>query len=164
VSRKAWAAALALGSGMTALPVSAAINCSVSVPAAVTFGQYDVFDPANLDAVGTVRLACTRVSAPSATVTYSIALSAGLGGAYLPSRQLGSGANRLNYNLHTDAARSQIWGNGSGGSAVVTGITARLTPARPSVTVDLSMYGRIPALQDVAVGGYFDLITVTVTY
>jgi spore coat protein U-like protein len=160
----ARAAALVLAGGLACAPARAAINCSISVSTPVAFGQYDVFNPVAVDTVGALRMVCNRVSAPSARVSYSIALSPGFGGAYVPSRQLSGGATRMNYNLYIDAARSQIWGDGSGGSAVVTGTTARLTPARPSVTVNHSVYGRIPALQDLAVGGYFDFITVTVTY
>jgi spore coat protein U-like protein len=142
----------------------AAVSCSVSVSTPVAFSQYDVYGPTSVDAVGVAQVTCTRLSSPNQSVNYSLALSRGLSATYLPSRQMASGANRISYNLNIDAARLQIWGDGTGGSNIVTGATARLTRRVPSDSVAHNIYGRIPAGQDVGVGAYSDTITLTVTY
>jgi spore coat protein U-like protein len=142
----------------------AAVSCSVSVSTPVAFSQYDVYNPTSVDAAGVAQVTCTRLSPPNQRVNYSLALSPGFSGSYVPSRQMASGANRINYNLHVDAARLQIWGNGTGGSNIVSGATARLTRRVPSDSVTHTIYGRVPAGQDAAVGAYSDTITLTVTY
>jgi spore coat protein U-like protein len=75
-----------------------------------------------------------------------------------------SGGNLINYNLYVDVARSQIWGNGTGGSNIVTGTTAKLTAAAPFASVTHNIYGRTPAAQDAGVSAYSDTITLTVTF
>jgi spore coat protein U-like protein len=74
-----------------------------------------------------------------------------------------SGAQLLSYNLYFDAAYTQIRGNGTGGSQQ-GGATFTLTPSAPTGSTTSVIYGRIPALQDVAAGSYTDTIIVTVTY
>jgi spore coat protein U-like protein len=162
--RAAYAKALMLGGLMCCSQGWAAVSCSVSVPTPVAFGQYDVYGPTSVDATGVAQVTCTRLSPPNQSVSYSLALSRGLSATYLPSRQMASGANRISYNLNIDAARLQIWGDGTGGSNIVTGATARLTRRVPSDSVAHNIYGRIPAGQDVGVGAYSDTITLTVTY
>jgi spore coat protein U-like protein len=142
----------------------AAVSCSVSVPTPVAFSPYDVYNPTSVDAAGVAQVTCTRLSPPSQSVNYSLALSRGLSATYLPSRQMASGANRISYNLNIDTARLQIWGDGTGGSNIVSGTTARLTRRMPSASVAHNIYGRIPSGQDVGVGTYSDTITLTVTY
>ena len=67
-----------------------------------------------------------------------------------------SGTNQLNYNLYTDAARTVVWGNGSGTSSIQTVARNR--------TTTLNVYGQIPAGQDAVVGNYTDTILATVTF
>ena len=75
-----------------------------------------------------------------------------------------SGGNPLGYNLYTTNLYSVVWGDGSGSNATVSG-TMRLTSPNPSQMKTHTVYGRIPALQDAAVGSdYQDNVTVTVTY
>jgi spore coat protein U-like protein len=67
-----------------------------------------------------------------------------------------SGANVLTYNLYTSAARTVIWGDGTGGSSTIS--------ARSNSTTILDLFGQIPAGQDVGVGTYTDSITTTVIF
>ena len=62
-----------------------------------------------------------------------------------------------------DAAYTQIRGDGTGGSQT-GGATLSLTPGNPTQTSTSTIYGRIPASQDVAAGAYADTIVVTITY
>lgn len=66
-------------------------------------------------------------------------------------------SDQLDCNLCTGAARTTIWGDGTDGSVTVT-------RAFNNNRVRLSMYGRIPAMEDIAPGSYTDRITATVTF
>ncbi len=66
------------------------------------------------------------------------------------------GGSSLNYNLYTTSGRTIVWGNGTGGSNTRT--------ASRNTNTTLSIFGEIPAAQDVAVGSYLDSITATVNF
>jgi spore coat protein U-like protein len=142
-------AALVAGSTRTT-EAQAGVSCSVSATG-VAFGAYDVLASSPADSSGTISILCNRNR--SVTVT----MSAGSSGSY-SSRTLRKGADALNYNLFLDAARTQIWGNNSGGSGQLD-----LTVAR-NATSTVPVYGRIPARQNAAIGSYNDSIIVTVIY
>ena len=126
-----------------------AVNCSVS-STPIGFGTYDVFSSSNLDTTGSVRVKC----APGNT-TYTISLQAGLNGSINNRKmQNSSGNGKMNYNLYIDAARSIIWGDGTGGTVTVTNNSPK------SITV----YARIPAGQNVSTGSYSDSVTVLVSF
>ena len=74
-----------------------------------------------------------------------------------------SGANPLNYNLYFDAAYTQVRGDGTGGSQT-GGANFTLSNSNKTDSTTSTIYGRAPALQDVAAGTYSDTITVTITY
>jgi spore coat protein U-like protein len=69
----------------------------------------------------------------------------------------------LDYNLYYDAGYTEIRGNGTGGSQT-GGATFTLTPGAPTQSTSDTMYGRMPAGQNAAVGTYSDSIMVTITY
>jgi spore coat protein U-like protein len=88
---------------------------------------------------------------------YNIGLNAGTGaGATVAARKMTSGANLLTYSLFQDAARLVVWGNTIGTDTVALVGTGLAVPT--------TVFGRIPALQNVAVGSYTDTITATVTF
>jgi spore coat protein U-like protein len=118
----------------------------------VNFGTYDVFSSTDLPSTGTVRYQCTNLWWSNVTVY----LSKGSAPNNNP-RQMARGADRISYNLYLDAAHTQIWGDPSPysyshfywwGNADVT----------------LTIYGLIPALQDVTRGSYSDSVTATVNF
>jgi spore coat protein U-like protein len=106
-----------------------------------------VFSPTALNGAGTVSVAC------SPATSYSVGLSTG-NGSY-SQRRLSSGSATLDYNLYTDASRSIVWGDGTSGSSTVGG---------NGESVDHTVYGRIPAQQNVTAGNYGDTVIVTVTF
>lgn len=120
----------------------------------VSFGSYDVFVAVPLDSTGTVTVSCDSRT----DVTVSIGPS-GTSGGFNP-RQIGrvSGSDRLNYNLFTTASRTVIWGDGTAGTSTV--LISNVRRGRPETR---TIYGRIPAGQDVSVGSYSDSLTVTIT-
>jgi spore coat protein U-like protein len=147
-----------LGLALMVLSTAArAVSCNVSATS-VAFGSYNVFNASPLNATGTITVHCTNLLA--LLVNYNIKLSKGLSGSYAP-RQMANGANRLNYNLYTDATRLTVWGDGSGGTSFVSN---SLLAVVLGVTVNHTVYGRVLALQNVAVGSYSDNITVTLTF
>jgi spore coat protein U-like protein len=128
------------------LPGLATAACTLSVQSA-NFGAYDVFDNSPVDSVGNVNVAC------DVTTSYTIALGPG-SGTYV-NRHMLSGSNELLYNLYTDAARTIVWGDGSGSTATVVS---------SGINNNHTIYGRIPARQNVSVGAYADTVIVTLTF
>jgi spore coat protein U-like protein len=146
-----------LGAGAALLaavsqPSLAAPSCTFTSVTAVSFGNYDVFATLpNNNGVGSLTIRCIGGGGPSFVVT----LSTGQSNSYA-SRVMKSGVNPLNYNLYTSAARTVVWGDGTGGSSAGT--------APANGTTALSVFGQIPAGQDAAVGTYTDSITATVNF
>ena len=140
--------ATGLGVGLSiaaiASPASAAI-CDVN-PQGVSFGNYDPLSATALDGVGNINVTCNEV------VPFSVSFDQGQGS--YAERRLIAGADWLGYNLYINASRAVVWGDG------VTGSTVDAT----GNNVDLPVYGRIPAQQNIPAGVYLGSITVTVTY
>lgn len=129
------------------VPMVVSAACSLSV-GSLNFGSYDVFDSSHTDSSGWIEVSC------DAATSYTLTLSAGAGS--YSQRTLVNGTHTLNYNLYSDVARSQVWGDGTGSTVTVTGNTDSLA----SHTV----YGRILANQNVNVGNYVDSIIVTLEF
>ena len=137
----------------------AAITCTFSSTPGMGFGAYDDSSAVATDSTTSVVVQCFRVAGPAdVTVTLQIGPSATSG--TISPRQMGSGANRLSYNLYRDSGRSQVWGQTSGVDTVTTTITN--VPNNGSKTGTFVIYGRIPALQSVAAGAYSDSVQITV--
>jgi len=152
---------IAAASCLMSAPAWAAITCGASA-SGVVFGVYPQASPTPLDSTGLITLTCTKSPGPDNTLTYSIALSAGASGSYA-ARTMTSGASTLSYNLYTDLARTLIWGNGIGGAQTVNGSVQGLSGSAATI-FNFTIYGRVPALQNVNPGSYTDSIVVTVTY
>lgn len=142
---------LAAFAALAALSLAPAAYADCTVTAgSLSFGSYDVFSSTALDSVATITYSC---SAPAVSPTLS--LSRGGAPTFSP-RQLLQGTNALSYNLFLDAARTTIWGDGTGGtSTFACSLGTNLTA---------SVYGRIFALQNVPAGSYSDSITATIVF
>ena len=152
-----WACAL-LAALLGARAHADVSSCTISA-SGVAFGTYTPATPATLTGTGTINLTCT-VTTKKSTVT--IDLSTGSSGSYA-TRTLRSGTDVLNYNLYLDAADTQVWGDGTGGSLEDTvPIIAHGNGSQASAT--FTIYGAVAALQDPAPGSYTDTITVTVNF
>jgi spore coat protein U-like protein len=130
-------------------PVIAA--CTIGTTS-VSFGAYDVFNAAPGDSTGTVVFDCDRRD------PITIALDRGGAPSFNPRRMLKL-SEPLNYNLYLDAARTTIWGDGSGGTQVYSNSRP---PRNQNVTV--TIFGRIPARQDISSGSYTNTITATINF
>lgn len=122
--------------------------CSFQTVTPVNFGAYNPLSSANDDANGQLRVRCT----PSAS--FVVRLSKGSSSTFNP-RTLKNGSQTLNYNLFRNAARTEIWGDGTGGTFTVSG---------SGTNVNITVRGRVPGSQDVSVGSYSDTIVATVTF
>jgi spore coat protein U-like protein len=139
----------AAGLAAVAIAVRAAPTCKNLSVTPVAFGMYSPVATVPLDAVGTITYKCAGALAPAIT------LSRGSAPTYSP-REMRQGAQVLQYNLYIDAARTVIWGDGTGGSSTYTGTSG----GAQSVPV----YGSIFPLQDAGAGNYSDTIIVTINF
>jgi len=146
----------------TAATTTATFQVTANVASQCTVSALDLgfgaVDPlgANVDQTTTVTVRCTK------NTPYTVGLNAGTTtGATLAQRLMANGADTMNYNLYTDAARTTIWGNSAAAPTWVSGTGAGLGTAQV-----LTVYGRVPTGQTgLAVGSYLEpTITVTVTY
>lgn len=136
-----------------------AITCSLAA-GNVAFGGYDVFSPASLDSSGALVVTCSRAGGPpNATVSIAIGPSMTSGSIVNRRMQMPGGADFLGYNLFLDASRTSVWGNTAGVDTFVQTITV---PNNGSVQISATIFGRIPAGQDVRMGIYSDTVVVTV--
>ena len=144
--------------GIPAQPVYALLaSCTVSTTN-ISFGVYDVFSPGNNDATGYINVSCSSLL--SLLVSYNILLSAG-GGSYAARLMSDGAGHSLGYNLYTAANRTIIWYDGTGGTGTVSD---SYLLGVGTVNKEYSVYGRIPARQNVYAGNYSDNVTITINY
>ena len=132
--------------------------CSLAV-SGMSFGEYDVSSPINLDSIGTINLNCTNMNNQPQTVSISMGVSSVSN--LITNRKMKtiSGNDTLNYNLFLDATYSSVWGNTIG----LDTFTQTIMPTSGGTTQsNITVFGRIPAGQDVSVGVYSDSVTVTI--
>ena len=142
----------ATASSTMSVTATVTANCTVSTTA-LAFGNVNTISGSDVDSTGSLSIRCTNGTPWSATA----GVGSGSGASYA-NRRMTSGANLLNYNIYTTAARTVVWGNGTSGTAPIPGTG---TGAAQAVTV----YGRVSSGQTSApAGAYADTVAVTVTY
>ena len=142
-----------LAAGALSAAATAEAACTISTTA-VNFGTYNVFSASPDDATGQVTYRCTAPRPPLVTIQ----LDKGGAPTFNP-RQMRMGSEILNYNLYLDSTRSTIWGDGTGGSQTYT----RSNPP-PNQNINVNVFGRIPAGQDVSAGSYGATVTATIFF
>jgi spore coat protein U-like protein len=152
-TRLSVVAGFAVFVAMVAFPFPAQGACSLTATS-VVFGAYDIFSTAPLDTLGQVIFRCSNND-------HNVSISLDKGGAstFIP-RRLVNGSNLLDYNLYLDAARTVIWGDGTGGTQNF--LIANPQPNNRDISVPV--YGRIPAGQGPSVGDYSNTITMTINF
>lgn len=140
--------AIALAAMLAGSQAARAQSCTVAVTP-VSFGDYSPFAAAPTDSAGRVTMQC------SGSGSYAVAIGVGehAGGSFA-NRRMWNGQSYLSYQLYANAARTAVWGDGTGGSATM--------PVAASGA--LAIYGRIPPRQAVTAGAYADTILVTILY
>jgi spore coat protein U-like protein len=142
--------ALAAAAALAPSRARGAPTCAFGVAGALSFGVYDPLSTTPTDSSSTISYRCPKGQ------PVQIALDAGLAGSFA-ARALTLGGERLLYNLYLDAARTMVWGDGTGGSRAGPGVVTHGAGGTTTVYV----FGRVPAGQDVVAGTYGDTIRVT---
>ena len=142
------------GTASSTMSVTATVtaNCTIST-SALAFGSVNTISGSNIDGTGGLSITCTNGTAWAA--------SAGVGsgaGASFANRKMAAGANLLNYNIYTTAARNTVWGDGTASTATIGGTGSGGVQA-------VTVYGRVASGQTtVPAGSYADTVAVTITY
>jgi len=146
------------GTATSNMAVSATVSANCTIAAgALAFGAYDpIVANASVPLPGTATLTVTCTSGSPSTITLDQGLNpAGGSTNAAPLRQMASGGNFLSYGLFQDNAHTITWGNTAGTGAAYTG-----TGVAGSVTV----FGQVPAAQNVPAGTYNDTVVATITF
>lgn len=153
------AATAATATGTFNVTANVPATCRVTATSNVAFGVYDPTAATNLQANGSVNIACTRNTAIT-----SIDLNNGVNVAGV-TRRMRNGADFIPYNLFKPAS------NAAGAAcayttAWTTGAVNGLVPtAAPSNAARVyNVCGQTAQGQDVGTGAFSDTITVTVNY
>jgi spore coat protein U-like protein len=131
------------------LPGLATAACTVGGGGGMVFGPINPLALAPVDSTGTITVTCAE------STPYSIALVGALGGTGLYG--MVGPSDTLHYGLYTDALRSLVWGDGTGGSQTVGGSADALGTSH-------TVYGRVPSQPLAPAGAYADIITIVVTW
>ena len=131
---------------------ASAQSCTISATS-VNFGNYNVFDGSDVVSTGTVTYRCNG-SAHNIT----IGLTQGASGTFNP-RRMQKGSEVLYYNLFRDASHTTIWGDASGGTSVYS-----ISNPPNNTNVNLTVYGRVAAEQDVSAGSFSDTVTAVINF
>lgn len=134
-------------------PVVAAPVCNVATTG-ITFSALNPLDTAAETTLGVINLKCS-----GGPVSYTISLSAGNGS--LASRKMLNEGNNLNYNIFTSSSNRGVLGDGSLGSAVITG-----SSASPETSVAYTIYGTVlnKGFASSRAGVFGDNITINLAY
>lgn len=147
------------------LDARADTTCRLAAGNSLAFGSYDVLSPSPSDTLASVEVVCDRSggggSSTGPTVSVDLALGQGANGASVGARRLArtGGGDYLSYGLYRDVGRSAVWGFTTG----MDTMSKTLTIHGKSAPTIFTIYGRIPAGQDVMAGSYADAVQVTVT-
>lgn len=148
--RTAFVAALAAFMGSATDEASAL--CTISATG-INFGNINVLTGLAVDSTGTITIPCTTaMSGPPAGQLWRNCVSIGVGSfGDATSRMLGSGANRLRYNLFADPGHTVIWGSWQTGYASL----GQSISVAHSGSVNRTIYARILASQQTVPAGSY---------
>lgn len=125
-------------------------NCTIGATN-LSFGTAGVIG-GGINASSSLSVTCTNNDA------WRISLNGG-GSGNVAARvmQRTGGGGSVNYQLYTDAARSQAWGDGTGG-------TTRATGTGTGLAQTVNVYGRVPAQATPRPGSYGDTVMATIEF
>ena len=152
----AFSGAAFAGTNTVNVGVSANItnNCTVGNVSAIAFTYDPIVANASTPATatGTIDVTCTSGAA------WSLDLDNGQNhsnATLSQNRAMKSGSSYLSYDIYEDSSHSTVWLSGSGKDVTGTGSGAAQTQ---------TMYGQVPAAQNVPAGTYNDTVVATVNF
>ena len=148
-------------SAATGTPGTLTVKANVAQTCVVTgntldFGAYDPTSGTAVNGSATVSVLCTKNTIAAVAMSEG-ANATGTSTCGTPQRQMANGTERLTYGLYTDTNRTAAWG-------CTTGNDVDFTSASSQTAKVITVYGQIPALQDVGFGNYQDTVAVSVTF
>jgi spore coat protein U-like protein len=142
---------VAAGDADSNIAVSSTVTASCNVSATpLNVGEYNPIGKNDVDVEGTVTTLCS-VGTP-----FNVGFDAGQGtGATVETRGMThpNGSEVLNYSLYQDSAHTQVWGE-TVGKNTVAGVGS----------TTLSVYGHVPAQQNVPADNYQDSVRVFIVF
>ena len=135
---------------------SVAANCTISATD-LNFGAYDPLvanKTTALDVNTTVTVLCTKGST-GVNVGLDLGTHTAAG-----NRFMSNGSDSLRYEMYSDSAGGTVWSN-SGAGLVTWPVFG---PIGAGAGTPHTVFGRVPAGQDVSVGSYSDTVTATVNF
>ena len=158
---RALAVAIAL---LGACSARADITCHIVSTSGIAFGVYDSLSATPTDTLTNIRVSCERNGGPQ-IVIMTMRLGPGSHGATASDRrmrQVSGGNDYLAYGLYRDVSRSAVWGSNENVDTVSQTVSIAV-PNKGTQSGTFTIYGRIPALQDVSAGTYSDRVDITLT-
>ncbi len=129
-------------------PASAAASCTAAMTV-IAFGSVNVLPGTAIDTTGTLTITCTGLGKNKVErFCIDIAAGADVSGT---QRRMASGANRLNFDLYKDAARSVQWGNYANGFLGGGYQLDFTSDNNGDIATTLTVYARLAASQQTAV-------------
>lgn len=130
-------------------------SCSINAND-LNFGTYpNLFSP--VTGAASLVVTCTNGT------LYRVSLNGGSSGSISNRRMRlsGVGPQTIAYNLYSDSARTQLWGDEVSGGSVVQGTGSGAGSGTPQT---IQIYGLVPADVAAVSGNYSDVVTATVEY
>jgi spore coat protein U-like protein len=123
--------------------------CNIS-STPINYGVYSFIQASPNNSSGGITVTCLL------SVTVSVSITQGQSGSFT-NRYMVNGVNsdKLTYNLFLDNGRTKIFGDGTGGSYNYNALNITLLGGQT-----VSVYGQIPAKQNVIPGNYSDEISI----
>lgn len=151
-----------------ATPAAALTTCTASATP-LAFGS--VAGTAPVDANGTVSITCSTTAVSLLSVIrlrmcLNIGPGVSGGGQYVPRRMLNSSNDALQFQIFRDPARTLVWGNTAAAAAptpLETTFEYTVLVIGGGNTLNIPMYGRVPAQAGLAAGNYSNAFTGTNT-
>lgn len=113
---------------------------------------------ANVDTSTTVSVTCTNGS------PYSIGMDNGANVSGAQRRMKNGVSNFLNYNLYTDAGRTNAWTTAASSTTCTTANSCALGTGNGAAQ-SVSIFGRVPTVATApSAGAYTDTVVMTITY
>ena len=134
-------------------PSTAFAACTVSV-ANINFGSVNVLPGTAVDVTGTVNLNCNNLNGGELQ-RFCVSIGSGVDFSGSQRQLNGPGGAKLNYDLYTNAARTQLWGSWQTGFDTAGLQTDILADGSGNILTSISLYARLFVSQQTAATGSY---------